>query len=102
MFSFFSIVRAAATSGVVGVFLVGLGACGSTAVAADQVEQDINQLVQREVGRPAASIACPDLPAEVGGSVRCGVRTADGVQHGVTVTVISVEGSKTNYVIEVD
>lgn len=102
MFSFSSIIRAVATSGVAGVFLVGLVACGPTAVAADQVEQDINQLVQREVGRPAASIQCPDLPAEVGGSVRCEVMTADGVRHGVTVSVISVEGSRTNYVIKVD
>lgn len=102
MFNFSSSVRTAAAAGVAGVFLVGLVACGSTAVAADQVEQDINQLVQRKMGRPAALVKCPDLPAEVGSSVRCGVVTTEGVQHGVTVRVTSVEGSNTSYVIKVD
>lgn len=103
MDTFSSIGRSVAAAGVVGGLMVVLAACGSEAemVSANQVEEDINQLVKRENGR-ADSVECPDLPADVGGSIRCSVMTADKKEHGVTVTVTSVEGSKTNYVIKVD
>jgi hypothetical protein len=104
MHPFSSIGRTVAATGAVGGLMVVLAACGSEAemVSANQVEEDINQLVQRENGRPADLVECPDLPAEVGGSIRCSVMTADRKEHGVTVTVTSIEGSMTNYVIKVD
>jgi hypothetical protein len=102
MFTFSRIGRAAAAAGAVAALTVGLAACGSGAVAADQVEQQINQLVQERAGQPADSVDCPeDLPAEVGGSIRCTL-TAQGETYGVTATVTSVEGSTANYDIKVD
>jgi uncharacterized protein DUF4333 len=100
----------AATAAVVGL-VVGSAACAAAAgehsdgtmrVPGEQIEQDINELAQREEGRPADSIECPDLPAVVNSSIRCTLVTSSRLAYGVTVTAKSVEGTEVDYDIKVD
>jgi len=100
----------AAIAAVVGL-VVGPAACAAAAgehtdgamrVPGAQIEQDINQLAQREEGQPADSIECPDLPAVVNSSIRCALVTSSGQNFGVTVTAKSVDGTEVDYDIKVD
>lgn len=93
--------RVVAVLGAVAALCFGLTGCAG-AVAAENVEREIDNLVQRLGGAPADKVDCPDdLPAEVGASVRCSF-TAQGATYGVTVTVTSIEGDTANYDIKVD
>jgi hypothetical protein len=100
----------AAIAAVVGLG-IGSAACAAAAgergegamrVPGEQIERDINGLAQREEGRPADSIDCPDLPAVVNSSIRCALVTSDGQAFGVTVTATSVDGTEVDYDIKVD
>ena len=83
--------------------LAGLAACGSGALAADDVANGAEDALEAEVGaRP--DVSCPDdLDAEVGAEARCTL-TVDGddKEYGVTVTVTSVEGDTANFDVQVD
>jgi hypothetical protein len=101
---------AAAIAAVVGL-VIGSVACAAAAVEqgegamrvpGEQIERDINELAQREEGRPADSVECPDLPAVVNSSIRCALVTSSGQTFGVTVTARSVEGTEVDYDIKVD
>ena len=89
--------------GVAACLVLALGGCGQAAVSAEQIEQEINKLVLRADGRPAANVDCPEpLPTRSGSSIRCMVRLESGQVYGVTVKLRSVDGDRTNYDIEVD
>lgn len=80
-----------------------LAGCGREAVPAEDIEQEIHNLVLRADGRRAESVDCPEpLPTRSGSSIRCMVRIDSGQVYGVTVKLRSVEGDRTNYDIEVD
>lgn len=82
---------------------VGLAACGSSSLAADDVANGAEDALEAEVGaRP--NVDCPDdLEAEVGAETRCTLSvTGDDQEYGVTVTVTSVEGDTANFDVEVD
>ena len=81
----------------------GLAACGSSALAADDVAEGAEAALEAEVGaRP--NVSCPeDLAAEVGAETRCTLSvTGDDQEYGVTVTVTSVEGDTANFDVQVD
>jgi hypothetical protein len=85
------------------VLALGLGACGSGSLSADDVAEGAEDALETQVGaRP--DVTCPeDLEAEVGAETRC-ILTAgdDPTEYGVTVTVTSVEGDTANFDVEVD
>jgi hypothetical protein len=82
---------------------LGLAACGSSALAADDVAEGAEDALEAEVGaRP--DVSCPDeLEAEVGAETRCTLSVGgDSEEYGVTVTVTSVEGDTANFDVQVD
>jgi hypothetical protein len=106
-----SIRRGAAASAAVVGLVFGPVACAAAAgergegamrVPGEQIERDINELAQREEGRPADSVECPDLPAVVHSSVRCSLVTSSGQTFGVTVMATSVHGTEVDYDMKVD
>ena len=83
--------------------LLVVAGCGTPAVPADEVADDVATLLEDQVGvRP--EIACPDeLPVEVGAQMRCTLTAGeDPTEYGVTVTVEAVDGDKPAYSVEVD
>jgi hypothetical protein len=106
-----SIRRGVAASAAVVGLVIGSVACaaeagergaGALRVPGEQVERDIHELAQREEGRPAESVVCPDLPAVVNSSIRCSLVTSSRQTFGVTVTAKSVHGTEVDYDIKVD
>ena len=85
------------------VLLLGLSACGSGALSAEEVATGAEDALEQEVGiRP--DVTCPDdLEAEVGAEMRCTL-TAEGVdgEYGVTVVITDVEGDTANFDVQVD
>jgi hypothetical protein len=82
---------------------LGLAACGSNELTADEVAKGAEDALEAEVGaRP--DVSCPDdLPAEVGAKTRCTLSVGDDPEkYGVTVTVTSVEGKTAHFDVEVD
>ena len=88
---------------VVPLLLLGLAACGSEALPAEDVAEKAEDALEGQIGtRP--EISCPDdLQAEVGTTTRCTL-TAEGdpTEFGVTVTVTSVEDDTVNFDVQVD
>lgn len=73
----------------------------SSAVAQADVEDQISQRFEEQVGEPPEDVACPeDLDAEKGAEMTCTI-TADGTDYDVKVSVTSVEGDTANFDIEV-
>lgn len=82
--------------------LVGLTACGGSSVSTTDLETEISDQLEAQVGRAPDSVDCPDsLPAEVGAEIRCTL-TADGETYGLTVTATNVDGSDVLFDIVVD
>lgn len=78
-----------------------LSACGTAAVPATDVADQISQQLTAEVGQAPDSVTCPgDLPAQVGATLTCQL-TAGQDQLPVMVTVTSVDGSDVKFDIEV-
>ena len=85
------------------VLALGLAACGSGSLAADDVAEGAEDALEAEVGaRP--DVSCPeDLQAEVGAETRCTLSVdGDDQEYGVTVTVTSVEDDTANFDVQVD
>lgn len=73
----------------------------SSAVAQADVEDQISQQFEKQVGEAPEDVSCPeDLTAEKGEEMTCQV-TAEGTEFDVLVTVTSVEGDTANFDIEV-
>lgn len=66
-----------------------------------EVAQSVFDQLTAMVGTEPDEVACPDLPAEVGATVRCDL-TADTGTYGVTVTTTSVDGGQVAFDIAVD
>lgn len=66
-----------------------------------EVAQSVFDQLTAMVGTEPEEVACPDLPAEVGATVRCDL-TADAATYGVTVTTTSVDGGQVAFDIAVD
>ncbi len=82
--------------------VAGLSACGSDAVSTGDLEQEVSDQLEAEVGEAPDSIDCPDpLPAEVGAEVRCTLTDAD-TSFGLTLTVTEVDGEDVAFDILVD
>ncbi|HEY4604120.1 MAG TPA: DUF4333 domain-containing protein [Blastococcus sp.] len=82
---------------------LGLAACGSSSLAADDVADGAEDALEAEVGtRP--EVSCPeDLDAEVGAETRCTLSVdGDPEEYGLTVRVTSVEGDTANFDVRVD
>ena len=82
---------------------LGLAACGSGSLAADDVATGAEDALEAEIGaRP--DVSCPEeLEAEVGAETRCTLSVeGDPAEYGVTVTVTSVEGDTANFDVQVD
>jgi hypothetical protein len=85
------------------LLLVGLTACGSDPVTADQAAESVAEVVEEETGvRP--EVACSEvLEAEVGATARCTLTPGDDpTEYRVTLTVTSVDGDDVRFDIEVD
>ena len=82
---------------------LGLAACGTASLAAEDVATGAEDALEEQVGR-RPDVTCPDdLEAKVGAETRCTL-TAKGLEgeYGVTVTVTSVEGDTANFDVQVD
>lgn len=67
-----------------------------------QVEAQVDEMLQREVGVGADAVDCPEpLVAEVGAAVRCTLTVADDAV-GATVTMTAVDGGDVVLDIAVD
>ena len=86
------------------VLLVGLSACGGTAVlSADEVATKAEDALEQQIGvRP--SISCPDdVKAEVGATTRCTLTAPDDpTEYGVSIKVNEVNGTNATFDIQVD
>jgi hypothetical protein len=85
------------------LLLLGLAACGSGSVSADQAAESAEDILEEQVGiRP--EVACSEaLEAEVGATARCTLTAGDDPsEYGVTLTVTSVDGDDMKFDIEVD
>jgi Domain of unknown function (DUF4333) len=85
------------------LLVLGLASCGAGTVAAEQVADDAEKLLEQEYDvRPA--ITCPkEVPLEDGASTQCTLTAGDDpTEYGVTVTVVSVEDDEPEYRVEVD
>lgn len=79
-----------------------LAGCGAGKVEAADVETQISEQLEAQVGERPDSVDCPeDLPAEVDAMITCDLTTVDGDELGVEVTVTSVEDDTVNFDIEV-
>ncbi len=89
-----------AVTAVLGL-LLGLAGCGGT-VEADDVETQISDQLEAQVGQRPDSVDCAeDLPAEMDATIRCELTAGEDIL-GVTVTVTEVDGDKVNFDIQVD
>lgn len=87
-------------TGLFGLVLT-LTGCSSTVDAAD-VETQISDQLEAQLGEAPDSVDCPeDLPAEEGAEIRCELTVAEETL-GVTVTVTSVADNTVNFDIQVD
>jgi hypothetical protein len=66
-----------------------------------KVAQSVFDQLTATVGQQPDEVSCPDLPASVGASVRCRLKTGTDV-YGVTVKVSAVEGTDVKFDIQVD
>jgi hypothetical protein len=66
-----------------------------------KVAQSVFDKLTATVGQQPDEVSCPDLPATVGASVRCRLKTGTDV-YGVTVKVSNVDGTDVNFDIQVD
>jgi hypothetical protein len=88
---------------VVPLLALGLAACGSGTLTADDIAEGAETALEEQVGaRP--DVSCPeDLEAEVGAETRCTLTAGDDpTEYGVTVTITSVEGDNANFDVQVD
>ena len=85
------------------LLVVGLAACGSDTLSAEDTATESEDLLEEEVGiRP--DIVCPEeLELEEGAETRCTLTAGDDpTEYGVTVTVGSVDGGTAELQVEVD
>jgi hypothetical protein len=83
--------------------LVGLAACGSNTLSADEVATKAEDALEQQIGvRP--SISCPDdVKAEVGATTRCTLTGGeDPTTYGVSIKVTEVDGDNAKFDIKVD
>ena len=82
----------------------GLAACGrSDSVDRGDVEDEVKDALEQEVGQEAKSVDCDDdLKAEIGASIRCVLTANDGTRIGLTVTTTSIDGDDVQFDIQVD
>jgi len=83
------------------LLVLGLAACGTDAVARDDLESQAAAALEEQIGA-APEVSCPeDLPAEVGATTEC-VATAPGSDEEVRleITVTSVDGDEVQFDIE--
>lgn len=95
------IVRPLAVAALVAFALAGCGMLGPGSVPADDVETQISDKLEAQVGQAPDEVSCPeDLPAEEGSEIMC-VLVADDQSIDVTVSVSSVEDDTVNFDIQV-
>ncbi len=88
-------------AGLFGLSLA-LTGCSGGAVDAADVESQISDQLEAQIGEAPDSVDCPeDLPAEEGAEIRCELTVAEETL-GVTVTVTSVQDNTVNFDIQVD
>jgi hypothetical protein len=90
-------------SAAVPVLLVGLSACGSGTLSADEVATKAEDALEQQIGvRP--TISCPDdVKAEVGATTRCTLTGGDDpTKYGVSIKVTSVKGDNAKFDVKVD
>jgi Domain of unknown function (DUF4333) len=82
-------------------------ACSFSAGTSDSVDKgdlakEISAQLEKQVGRPAESVECPDdLKGEVGATTRC-TWNDGGETYGVDVKVTKVEGTGVKFDLKVD
>lgn len=83
--------------------LLALTGCSFTqSVDQSEVETQIADSLEEQVGQRPDSIECPgDLDSEVGATMRCTLTEGD-TKIGVNVEVTDVEGNKASFDIKVD
>jgi len=87
-------------AGLFGLSLVLAGCSG--AVDASDIETQISDQLETQIGEAPDSVDCPeDLPAKEGAEIRCELTLAEETL-GVTVTVTSVQDNTVNFDIQVD
>lgn len=92
--------RRSALAALVVVAGAALTGCSAAVPQAD-VEDQISQQYEQQVGTPPEDVSCPeDLAAEKGTEMTCTV-TEEGAEFDVLVTVTSVEDDVANFDIEV-
>jgi hypothetical protein len=85
------------------ILLVGLSACGSSTLSADEVATKAEEALEQQIGvRP--DISCPeDVKAEVGAETRCTLTGGDDpTEYGVSIKVTEVDGDNAKFDIQVD
>ncbi len=93
--------RSALTMGAAALVLtLGLSGCSSS-VESSEVETQISNELEKQVGQAPDAVDCPnDLDAEVGAEETCTL-TADGEDYAVTVKVTKVDGDNVSFDISV-
>ena len=94
--------RSALTMGAAALALVlGLSGCSSSVESSD-VEEQISQQLEKQIGQAPDDVKCPnDLDAKEGAEERCTL-TVEGQEFGVSVKVTKVDGNDVNFDISVD
>lgn len=96
-----------------GLFVLAMGAAlaasactlsvGEKSIDKVDVEQQVADRLAARVGQRPTAVTCPDdLKAKVDTVMRCRLQAPGGTRYGVTVTVTSVDGDRTNFDIRVD
>lgn len=91
------------TIAVIGGIALGSCSAGNASVDQGELETQVSDTLEAQVGTAPESVECPDeLAAEAGATTRCTVTAPDGSEIGATVTVDEVDGSDVNFSVEVD
>lgn len=86
-----------------GIALTGCSASTGGSVDSNELEQQVSDTLEAEVGTAPEGVDCPEeLAAEAGATTRCTVTAPDGSEIGATVTVNEIDGSDVNFSVEVD
>lgn len=95
--------RSAFTIGAAALALtLGLSGCGGPSVESSDVEEQVSNQLEKQVGQAPDSVDCPnDLDAEVDAEERCTLTVGDQ-SYGVSVKVTKVDGDNVSFDIAVD
>ena len=94
------VLRGAGRAAVLAPLLTIVVACGGPRLADARLVATLRTQLERQDVR-AADLTCPDLPAEVGRSVRC-TFTVDGQPVDAVATVSAVNGGTVTYAVHTE